>query len=285
MNQNLETLKIEAKALKRFKFLKLAGVFLVVFIISFIGTILFSLSGNENFSTILFFMAFVSFLIAFISIAIYGITFRKKDAAFKDMLFTYLWRPLVLENTFHLKNDYELRLKKETSQKIITHPMIPQRAIEDYVYTVENITASISLHAVYYYTRSSNGNGGSSTSTYFNGFAVETHIPISETLYVRPDKWYTKLSSQFGAFKNYRDEGDVLVNGTYTDQMKNIRKHFIQKGFDDIIFINENQKLMILLNFQNKIPRMKKYDQETYDTHKSFVLGLVDILEYVSELT
>lgn len=286
MDQNLETLKIEAKSLKRFKFAKIALVFIAFFIICFFGIIIFAISGLEDILLILFATAFVSFIIAFLSLMVHVFTYSKKEAAFKKLLFQYLWRPIVLKNTFYYKNDYELLLEKENKNThVIMHPMISNSASEQYGYTIKNMTTQLKLHSLYYYTRSSNGNGGSSTTTYFNGFAVETNIPVEGLLYVRSDRWYYKLTAQFGEFRNYRDEGDVLVNGTYTDQMKKIRTHFLSKGFKDVSFINQDNLLMVLLNSHNAIPRMRKYDDATYKAHEAFVMRLVDVLEYVSDLT
>mgnify|MGYP001553866239 CR=1 FL=1 len=286
MDQNLETLKIEAKSLNRFKFAKIALVFMAIFVICFFGIIIFAISGLEDILLILFATAFVSFIIAFVLLVIHGITHSKKEVAFKKLLFQYLWRPIVLKNTFYYKNDYELLLEKENKNTyVIMHPVIPNRATEQYGYTIKNMTAQLSLYSLYYYTRSSNGNGGSSTITYFNGFAVETNIPVEGLLYIRSDRWYSKITAQFGEFSNYRDEGDVLVNGTYTEQMKKIRTHFLSKGFKDVSFINQDNRLMILLNSQKAIPRMRKYDDATYKAHEAFVMRLVDVLEYVSDLS
>jgi len=286
MDQNLQTLKKEAASLKRFKYLKVAATFLAIFLLSFLSIMIMAFSGLDNQITTLFFTTFFSFIVAFIALVIHVITSTKKERVFKQLLFQYLWRPIVLKNTFYYNNDYELLLEKENaSTPIIMHPFIPSRASESYDYTIKNITNNLKLHALYYYTRSTNGNGGSSTSTHFNGFAVETNIPVSGILYVRADKWYSKLSAQFGELNNYRDEGDVLVNGDYTEQMKTIRKHFLSKGFSDVSLINQNDKLMILLNQRMSIPKMRQYDDKTYKTHEAFVMKLVDVLEYVSALT
>lgn len=285
MNQNLQTLKAEAKSLNRFKFVKIALFFLGIFVFTFLGIVVFALTGMDNGIVILFFTAFFSFIIAFISIVIQAFQSPKKERAFKQLLFQYLWRPIVLNKTFYLNNDYELLLEKEEKNThIIVHPMIPNRAIESFDYTIKNTTSNLRLFSLNYYTRSSNGNGGSSKTTYFDGFAVETQIPVKEVLYVRSDNWYSKLVAQFSAFRDYRDEGDVLVNGTYTDQMKQLRAHLQEQEFKDISFINRDDKLMILLHDRLAIPKMRKYDDETYKVHEDFLMRLIDVLEYVSDL-
>jgi hypothetical protein len=102
-------------------------------------------------------------------------------------------------------------------------------------------------------------------------------------LYVREDKWYSKLSAQFNDFKNYQKVDGLLVNGNFDARLKTIRDYIVSMGFKDVSLINNHQKLMILIGSNTLIPIMKKYNQETYNTHESFLKQLIHVMEYLAD--
>jgi hypothetical protein len=102
-------------------------------------------------------------------------------------------------------------------------------------------------------------------------------------LYVREDKWYSKLSAQFNDFRNYEKVDGLLLNGKFDARLKTIRNHIVSMGFKDVSLINNHQKLMILIGSNMLIPRMKKYNHLTYETHDTFLKNLIQVMEYVAD--
>lgn len=194
----------------------------------------------------------------------------------------HLWQPILTRDTLSYDYDYVIQTNKNIQDYIIQHPLISSRATEIFTYQITNTSTQNALYALWYYSRSSNGQN-SSTTTYFRGFAVETNIDIEGLLYVREDKWYSKLSAQFNEFKNYQKIDGLLVNGTFDDRLKTIRYHIVSMGFKDVSLINNHQKLMILIGSNTLIPRMKKYNQLTYQTHETFLKQLIQVMEYVAD--
>ena len=282
MDQGLQRLKEASKTIKRFTNLKRSGFFLLVFLTCFILVAILGILGFEAVILYIFITMFISFIIAFVFMVKHIISSGKKEAAFNELLVKHLWQPILTRDTLSYDYDYVIQTNKNTQDYIIQHPLISSRATEIFSYQITNTSTQSSLYALWYYSRSSNGQN-SSTTTYFRGFAVETNIDIEGLLYVREDKWYSKLSAQFNDFKNYEKVDGLLVNGTFDDRLKTIRNHIVSMGFKDVSLINNHQKLMILIGSNTLIPRMKKYNQETYNTHETFLKQLIQVMEYVAD--
>lgn len=282
MTESLQILKQEAKALKRFRYLKIAGFFLIVFLVAFVAIIILGIIGFDNQLTTLFFVSFFSFIIAFISLVIHFFTSGIKELKFKKMLFDMIWTPIITTNTFSYDNDYMLTVEKVGQNRVIDHSFLPNHAGERYEYAIKNTTTDTYMHALSYATTNTTQNGSSST-THFHGVAIETNIPVNGSLFVRSNGWYKKLSSKLGAFKDYRIEGDIIINGEYNDTLKKIREHLLNQGYKDVMLIDQNGKLMVLISLYPLVPKMKKYDEHTYQTHERFLMRLIDTKEYLSQ--
>ena len=282
MDQGLQTLKEESKTLKRFSDLKRSGFFLIVFLICFVLVAILGILGFEDVIVYIFITTFISFIFGFIFMVKHIMSSSKKEAAFNELLMKHLWQPILTRDTLSYDYDYVIQTNKNIQDYIIQHPLISSRATEIFTYQITNTSTQNALYALWYYSRSSNGQN-SSTTTYFRGFAVETNIDIEGLLYVREDKWYSKLSAQFNEFKNYQKIDGLLVNGTFDDRLKTIRYHIVSMGFKDVSLINNHQKLMILIGSNTLIPRMKKYNQLTYQTHETFLKQLIQVMEYVAD--
>ena len=282
MDQGLQILKQESKTLKRFSDLKRSGFFLIVFLVCFVLVAILGILGFEDVIIYIFITTFISFILGFIFMVKHIISSSKKEAAFNELLMKHLWQPILTRDTLSYDYDYVIQTNKNTQDYIIQHPLISSRASEIFTYQITNTSTQNALYALWYYSRSSNGQN-SSTTTYFRGFAVETNIDIEGLLYVREDKWYSKLSAQFNEFKNYQKIDGLLVNGTFDARLKTIRNHIISMGFKDVSLINNHQKLMVLIGSNTLIPIMKKYNQETYNTHESFLKQLIKVMEYVAD--
>ena len=282
MDQGLQILKEESKTLKRFSDLKRSGFFLIVFLICFVLVAILGILGFEDVIVYIFITTFISFIFGFIFMVKHIMSSSKKEAAFNELLMKHLWQPILTRDTLSYDYDYVIQTNKNIQDYIIQHPLISSRATEIFTYQITNTSTQNALYALWYYSRSSNGQN-SSTTTYFRGFAVETNIDIVGLLYVREDKWYSKLSAQFNEFKNYQKIDGLLVNGTFDDRLKTIRNHIVSMGFKDVSLINNHQKLMILIGSNTLIPRMKKYNQLTYQTHETFLKQLIQVMEYVAD--
>lgn len=282
MDQGLQILKEESKTLKRFSDLKRSGFFLIVFLICFVLVAILGILGFEDVIVYIFITTFISFIFGFIFMVKHIMSSSKKEAAFNELLMKHLWQPILTRDTLSYDYDYVIQTNKNIQDYIIQHPLISSRATEIFTYQITNTSTQNALYALWYYSRSSNGQN-SSTTTYFRGFAVETNIDIEGLLYVREDKWYSKLSAQFNEFKNYQKIDGLLVNGTFDDRLKTIRNHIVSMGFKDVSLINNHQKLMILIGSNTLIPRMKKYNQLTYQTHETFLKQLIQVMEYVAD--
>ena len=282
MDQGLQILKQESKTLKRFSDLKRSGFFLIVFLICFVLVAILGILGFEDVIVYIFITTFISFIFGFIFMVKHIMSSSKKEAAFNELLMKHLWQPILTRDTLSYDYDYVIQTNKNIQDYIIQHPLISSRATEIFTYQITNTSTQNALYALWYYSRSSNGQN-SSTTTYFRGFAVETNIDIEGLLYVREDKWYSKLSAQFNEFKNYQKIDGLLVNGTFDDRLKTIRYHIVSMGFKDVSLINNHQKLMILIGSNTLIPRMKKYNQLTYQTHETFLKQLIQVMEYVAD--
>lgn len=282
MDQGLQILKEESKTLKRFSDLKRSGFFLIVFLICFVLVAILGILGFEDVIIYIFITTFISFIFGFIFMVKHIMSSSKKEAAFNELLMKHLWQPILTRDTLSYDYDYVIQTNKNIQDYIIQHPLISSRATEIFTYQITNTSTQNALYALWYYSRSSNGQN-SSTTTYFRGFAVETNIDIVGLLYVREDKWYSKLSAQFNEFKNYQKIDGLLVNGTFDDRLKTIRNHIVSMGFKDVSLINNHQKLMILIGSNTLIPRMKKYNQLTYQTHETFLKQLIQVMEYVAD--
>ena len=282
MDQGLQILKQESKTLKRFSDLKRSGFFLIVFLVCFVLVAILGILGFEDVIIYIFITTFISFILGFIFMVKHIISSSKKEAAFNELLMKHLWQPILTRDTLSYDYDYVIQTNKNTQDYIIQHPLISSRASEIFTYQITNTSTQNALYALWYYSRSSNGQN-SSTTTYFRGFAVETNIDIEGLLYVREDKWYSKLSAQFNEFKNYQKIDGLLVNGTFDARLKTIRDYIVSMGFKDVSLINNHQKLMILIGSNTLIPIMKKYNQETYNTHESFLKQLIKVMEYVAD--
>ncbi len=282
MDQGLQILKEESKTLKRFSDLKRSGFFLIVFLICFVLVAILGILGFEDVIVYIFITTFISFIFGFIFMVKHIMSSSKKEAAFNELLMKHLWQPILTRDTLSYDYDYVIQTNKNIQDYIIQHPLISSRATEIFTYQITNTSTQNALYALWYYSRSSNGQN-SSTTTYFRGFAVETNIDIEGLLYVREDKWYSKLSAQFNEFKNYQKIDGLLVNGTFDDRLKTIRYHIVSMGFKDVSLINNHQKLMILIGSNTLIPRMKKYNQLTYQTHETFLKQLIQVMEYVAD--
>lgn len=282
MDQGLQILKEESKTLKRFSDLKRSGFFLIVFLICFVLVAILGILGFEDVIIYIFITTFISFIFGFIFMVKHIMSSSKKEAAFNELLMKHLWQPILTRDTLSYDYDYVIQTNKNIQDYIIQHPLISSRATEIFTYQITNTSTQNALYALWYYSRSSNGQN-SSTTTYFRGFAVETNIDIVGLLYVREDKWYSKLSAQFNEFKNYQKIDGLLVNGTFNDRLKTIRNHIVSMGFKDVSLINNHQKLMILIGSNTLIPRMKKYNQLTYQTHETFLKQLIQVMEYVAD--
>ena len=282
MDQGLQILKEESKTLKRFSDLKRSGFFLIVFLICFVLVAILGILGFEDVIVYIFITTFISFIFGFIFMVKHIMSSSKKEAAFNELLMKHLWQPILTRDTLSYDYDYVIQTNKNIQDYIIQHPLISSRATEIFTYQITNTSTQNALYALWYYSRSSNGQN-SPTTTYFRGFAVETNIDIEGLLYVREDKWYSKLSAQFNEFKNYQKIDGLLVNGTFDDRLKTIRYHIVSMGFKDVSLINNHQKLMILIGSNTLIPRMKKYNQLTYQTHETFLKQLIQVMEYVAD--
>ncbi len=282
MDQGLQILKEASKTLKRFTDLKRSGFFLIVFLICFVLVAILGILGFGEVILYIFITAFISFILGFIFMVKHIISSEKKEAAFIELLVKHLWQPILTRDTLSYDYDYVIQTNKLSNDYIIQHPLISSRATEIFSYQITNTSTQNGLYALWYYSRSSNGQN-SSTTTYFRGFAVETNIDIEGLLYVREDKWYSKLSAQFNEFKNYQKIDGLLVNGTFDDRLKTIRNHIVSMGFKDVSLINNHQKLMVLIGSNIFIPRMKKYNQLTYQTHETFLKRLIQVMEYVAD--
>lgn len=282
MDQGLQILKQESKTLKRFSDLKRSGFFLIVFLISFILVAILGILGFEDVIIYIFISTFISFILGFIFMVKHIISSSKKEAAFNELLVKHLWQPILTRDTLSYDYDYVIQTNKSSNDYIIQHPLISSRATEIFSYQITNTSTHNAFYALWYYSKSSNGQN-SSTTTYFRGFAVETNIDVEGLLYVREDKWYSKLSAQFNEFKNYQKMEGLLVNGTFDDRLKTIRNHIVSMGFKDVSLINNHQKLMVLIGSNTLIPRMKKYNQLTYQTHETFLKQLIQVMEYVAD--
>ncbi len=282
MDQGLQILKEESKTLKRFSDLKRSGFFLIVFLICFVLVAILGILGFEDVIVYIFITTFISFIFGFIFMVKHIMSSSKKEAAFNELLMKHLWQPILTRDTLSYDYDYVIQTNKNIQDYIIQHPLISSRATEIFTYQITNTSTQNALYALWYYSRSSNGQN-SSTTTYFRGFAVETNIDIEGLLYVREDKWYSKLSAQFNEFKNYQKIDGLLVNGTFDDRLKTIRYHIVSMGFKDVSLINNHQKLMILIGSNTLNPRMKKYNQLTYQTHETFLKQLIQVMEYVAD--
>ena len=284
MYHGLDQLKNEAKALKRFRYLKISGGFLAYFAFSFFLIFVLIILQLDDMILYAFFSAVISFLIGFVFMVFHVMTSKKKEIIFQKLLFEYLWQPIIVRNTFDLKNDYFLTNEKSYDGEFIHHPMIPSRASESYEYELQNISKQLKMVALLAYTRSTNGQGGSSTSTYFRGYACETNIDVQGLLYIRKNAWYQKITANFNEFSKYKVIDDLMVNGDYTEELKLIRNKVMSFGFEEVSLINHQQKLMILIHKRTFIPPMKQYNQETYDKHEAFLMNLVNVMEYIATL-
>lgn len=282
MDQGLQILKEESKTLKRFSDLKRSGFFLIVFLICFVLVAILGILGFEDVIVYIFITTFISFILGFIFMVKHIISSEKKEAAFNELLVKHLWQPILTRDTLSYDYDYVIQTNKLSNDYIIQHPLISSRVTEIFSYQITNTSTQNGLYALWYYSRSSNGQN-SSTTTYFRGFAVETNIDIEGLLYVREDKWYSRLSAQFKEFNNYQKMEGLLVNGTFDDRLKTIRNHILSMGFKDVSLINNHQKLMVLIGSNTLIPRMKKYNQLTYQTHETFLKQLIQVMEYVAD--
>lgn len=278
MDQGLNTLKQEAALMKRFVYLKRSGFFLLLFAVSFVSVIILAILNVTSIITYAFFITFFSFIIGFAFMVMHIATNGKKEKAFNELLIKYLWQPLIIRHTFNYEHDYIISNQTTYNNKIITHPMISNRAVEEVTFQIKNTSKDLSLYALWYYTRSSNGQQ-TSTTTYFRGFAVETNVDVSGTLYVREDKWYQKLTAQFNSLSDYEKKDGLLINGNYTSQMERLRNDLLHLGFKDISLISQNNKLMILIHQQVMIPKMKKYNETTYQDHELFITKLIKAME------
>lgn len=282
MDQGLQILKEESKTLKRFSDLKRSGFFLIVFLICFVLVAILGILGFEDVIVYIFITTFISFILGFIFMVKHIISSEKKETAFNELLVKHLWQPILTRDTLSYDYDYVIQTNKLSNDYIIQHPLISSRVTEIFSYQITNTSTQNGLYALWYYLRSSNGQN-SSTTTYFRGFAVETNIDIEGLLYVREDKWYSRLSAQFNEFNNYQKMEGLLVNGTFDDRLKTIRNHILSMGFKDVSLINNHQKLMVLIGSNTLIPRMKKYNQLTYQTHETFLKQLIQVMEYVAD--
>lgn len=279
MNNNM--IKNQIKALNKSIPIRIFFVTAIYFLISILTTIIIEMNQiNIDIAGIVL-SGFGAFFVGFIFLFIGFIQLGKKKKEKTKIIIDNLWKPYVDEITYPLSDTYDVYVEYPETP-ILSHPSIPYRASEDYYYTVKNLDAAITLTYLWVYSRSSNGQT-TSTTTYFKGHFIETSIEQLSPIFIRADKWFNKVSSKFTGMGDYQQLDGAIINGTYTEKHKQIRNYLLSLGFKDVILLDKNNKLCVGLEMFKDMPKLKKFTEEEYEQHKSYIKQIIDAMEYLKQ--
>lgn len=275
--KSVQEIKKKLSSVDRFKSFKQAGKLLLIgFILTLIGGFLFN-GDLLNYQPIVILSGFGLFFLGFVFIFIGFFNVSKKQQAFLTIIYEDIWKPYIQEMSFSTLANYVLQTENTNTERTITHPVIPSYAGETFHFSLKK-DQFMTLNAIEYsHTTSS----GERTSRYidFIGFAIQTEREVDTNLLVRKHAPIANFfKSGLKGFSVDQEIDGYDITGNFTPELQELKTNILNLGFNEVIFIPEKGKLMILIP-EFKIHGNLKMRDTMIEDAKMHVGRLIQLLE------
>lgn len=275
--KSIQVIKKSLSEVDRFKRFKQAGLLAVCGVVLIPVGVVFFAEARLSYQLLIILSGFGSIILSFVFLILGALTASKKQAAFLNILYQDIWNPLIREISYPFSSQYALLTESKHEHRRITHPIIPDYSGQTVHYAIEK-NQSLVLEALEYGHSVTTGERATRHVS-FIGYVITTDKAADARLLIRRHAPITQfLKSGFNSFKADTVEEGYAISGDFTEELKTLKQQILHLGFDEVIMISQNQKLVILIPQFNIHSTLKLNDRLIIDA-KAHLSRLIQLLE------